>query len=128
MTDQQKYEPMIGIFFKVGSELITDLVPVHLGEPYADAIQYGGHYEFHERMVPVKPHDFRFKAHEYDYYPRGRVVFFPKQNSYVLYRDPCLSPGDICKIIGVFALDGQAVRLATDEHYCCAVCNPEFME
>lgn len=100
---------MVGIFFMVGSELITDLVPMHQGEPYADAIQYGGHYDFHERMVPAKPYEFVFKAHEYDYYPRGRVVFFPIQNSYVLYRDPCLSPGDIGKICSVFALDGQAV-------------------
>lgn len=74
------------------------------------------------------PVERRFKAHDYDYYPRGRVVNFPRRNAFTLYADPCLTPYDICRVINLFGLDGQAVEVGKDEHYRCARCNTSYLE
>lgn len=118
----------VGIFFKINNDFLIDAVPLADGEPYGDAIGYSGHYDFHENLLPSTPTERRFKAHDYDYYPRGRVVCFPKQNSFTLYTDPCLTPEDISRIISLFTLDGQTVEVAGDEHYRCAACNKHYLE
>ena len=123
-----KNTPKIGIFFKVGTDFLIDAVPLDEGEPYGDAIGYSGHYDFHENLASSTPPEHRFKAHDYDYYPRGRVVGFPKKNSFTLYTDPCLTPDDINRIISLFALDGQTVEVAGDEHYRCSTCNKHYLE
>lgn len=118
----------VGIFFKVGNEFLIDAVPLAEGEPYGDAIQYGGHYDFHENVEPSTPRERRFKAHDYDYYPRGRVVCFPNKNTFTLYADPCLTPDDLNRIIGLFALEDQSIEVAEDEHYHCSTCNKSYLE
>jgi hypothetical protein len=120
--------PNIGIFFKVGNDILIDAVPLADGESYGDAVGYSGHYDFHENLAPSTPAERRFKMHDYDYYPRGRVVGFPKKNSITLYTDPCLTPDDISRIISMFALDDQTVEVAGDEHYRCATCNKFYLE
>jgi len=91
--------PKVGIFFFVDGEIIMDTVPVENGEPYGDAIQHGGHYEFWEKLVPKTLAERRFKARAYDAYPRGRVVFFPNRKKYVLYGDRCISTDEYGIII-----------------------------
>lgn len=118
----------VGIFFRIGSTYIIDAVPLASGEPYADAIQHGGHYDFHETLVPEKPHEHRFKTHDYDYYPRGRVIFFPGKKCFVLYADPCLTLDDIHQVIDLFAIDGQVVEVAGDDHYRCSSCYNHYLE
>jgi hypothetical protein len=127
MTDEH-HKLMVGIFWRVDSVIIVDAVSQEKAEPYGDAIQYSGHYDFHEAFVPDTKHDYRFKVHDYDYYPRGRVVFFPNKNRFVLYADSCLTSDDIQMVISLFGLDGQVVQVAEDEHYRCAACNKAYME
>jgi hypothetical protein len=67
----------VGIFFKVENDFLIDAVQLTEDEPYGEAIQYGGHYDFHESFATSTPHKHQFTAHDYDYYPRGRVVYFP---------------------------------------------------
>lgn len=118
----------VGIFFKIENEFLIDAVPLAEGEPYGDAIQYGGHYDFHENIVLSTHLERRFKAHDYDYYPRGRVVCFPKRNTFTLYADPCLTPDDLNRAVRLFALDGQTIEIAEDEHYRCSNCNSSYLE
>lgn len=120
--------PNIGIFFKIDTDFIIDAVPLTDGEPYGDAIGYSGHYDYHENLVPSTPSERRFKAHDYDFYPRGRVVAFPNKISFTLYTDPCLTPDDISQLINQFALDGQTVEVAGDKHYRCSHCNKFYLE
>lgn len=44
--------PKVGIFFIVDGESLVDAVPLEAAEPYGDALQHGGHYEFWESLVP----------------------------------------------------------------------------
>lgn len=120
--------PKVGIFFKIDNVYLVDAVPLAEGEPYGAAIQYGGHYDFHESYEPSTPNGRRFKAHDYDYYPRGRVVYFPQNNTYILYTDPCLTSEDLRKIIILLDLNGQSVEFVEDEHYRCAHCNKCYLE
>lgn len=118
----------VGIFFKVESDLLVDFVSVGSGEPYGEAIQFGGHHEFWEKLRPSNLCERRFKAHAYDYYPRGRVVYFPRRNIYVLYTDRCLTAEDIHTVAKVFELENHVFEVAGDAHYRCARCNPHYMD
>jgi hypothetical protein len=118
----------VGIFFKIESKFLIDTVDVENGEPYGEALQHGGHYDFHQSFNPSLPHERRFLLHDYDYYPRGRVVFFPKTNKFVLYADPCLSANDIQQVMNLFYLSEQTVEVAEDQHYRCAQCNKNYLE
>jgi hypothetical protein len=117
----------VGIYFKIDNEFLRDAVPVADGEPYGVAIQHGGHNEFHELLVPATLPERRFKSHDYDYYPRGRVVFFPATNIFRIYIDPCLGQDDIQRLIELFELAAAQIETATDEHYRCARCNKAYV-
>lgn len=118
----------VGIFFKVSNDFLIDALPVDKGEPYGDAIQYSGHYDFHETLQPKTPAEFRFKSHDYDFYPRGRVVYFKTSGTFTMYVDPCLTGEETNQLITLFNLDGQKVNIAADEHYRCAKCNKFYLE
>ena len=113
----------VGNFFKVKNEFLIDSVEVEDGEPYGDSITYDGHFEYHEKVVPTKPLERRFKVRDYDFYPRGRVVFNTVTNFSRIYVDPCLILDDINRLVKLFELEGQQVETAGDEHYHCANCN-----
>jgi len=117
----------VGIFFKVENDILVDVVNTGCGEPYGEAVQYGGHFDFWNKLRPRSQCEWKFKAHAYDYYPRGRVVYFPRSNSYHLYSDRCLSVEDTRMIVKIFGLEDQIFKLVRDEHYRCARCNPNFM-
>jgi hypothetical protein len=117
----------VGIFFKIENECLIDAAPVTNGEPYGDAIQYGGHYDFHEHLIPATLIERRFKARDYDFHPRGRVVFFPAKNLFRLYIDPCLTQDDIKRLTELFELTDAQIETATDEHYRCARCNKNYV-
>lgn len=118
----------VGIFFRVSEAFLIDAVSVDAAEPYGDALQYSGHYDYHEALLPRTSVEYRFKAHDYDYYPRGRVVYFPKLNQFTLYTDPCLTKEELGRLLAMFGLDVQKVSVANDEHYRCAGCNKFYAE
>lgn len=121
--------PKVGIFFFIGDKVLIDAVPVEQAEPYGDAVQYGGHYEFWERLVPKGIAERSFKSRAYDAYPRGRVVYFPKEKKFCLYHDACLRPErEIREVIEGFELVGVKMELLRDAHYKCESCNPNYLD
>ena len=118
----------VGIFFKINSDFIVDLVDLSSGNRYGDAVEYGEHYNFHEKFTPATRNEYLFKHHAYDYYPRGRVVYFESKNGVVLYVDHCLSSDDIDFLICTFDLRNRHVTIMYDNHYVCAQCNPQYVE
>lgn len=118
----------VGIFFKVNHQFLVDAVEGEHGEIYGIAIQHGGHYELWEKLVPKNLHERQFKSHAYDYYPRGRVVFFPKRKIYRVYFDRCLNEEDLDLLLQLFDLIGQPCEITEDEHYHCARCNPYYLD
>ena len=116
----------VGIFFYVAGKLILDSVPVEKGEPYADAMGHGAHYEFWLGCVPRNATERRFKERVYDAFPRGRIVCFPRRDLFVLYADRCLNAKALLRIAAKFGIHNPELR--TDEHYQCSGCNKNFIE
>jgi len=116
----------VGIFFVVNGDLVLDTVSLEQGELYGDTVGFSGHYDYWEALTPQNSTEQLFKNHAYDYFPRGRVVYFKKSNSLRLYADRCMKKADIEKVAATFQL--PAYRLARDEHYQCSRCNRGFVD
>jgi len=120
-------EPLVGIYFVVRGEVLIDAVELEDAEPYGDALQSGGHNDFHESLRPRTPIERLFKSRSYDYFPRGRIVYFPASSRFRLYFDRCLSKESIQEVIRLFCIENKYVELCPDEHYQCAVCNRHYV-
>ena len=59
---------------------------------------------------------------DFDYYPRGRVIYRKENDTYLIYYDKCIGEG-IEAIVSLYK--GKNVVLSLDEHYKCANCNTE---
>jgi hypothetical protein len=123
--------PSVGIFFIVDGAIIEDKCPIDVAEDYGAALQYGGHYEYWEALVSSTLSERKFKARAYDAYPRGRVVYFPKEKRFVIYADKCIDKKMRQNIQALFGLKvtlGLTVFFEYDEHYQCSRCNRYFTE
>ncbi len=118
----------VGMFWCVGETVIGEAVPLSEAEPYGDALQHGGHYDFWLRLKPRTEEERQLKSHAYDYYPRGRVVYFQTRQQFRLYVDGCLSAGSRKAIIDFFGLAGTQLEIERDTHYQCAGCNKGYLE
>ena len=92
----------VGIFWYVDGVVIGDTAPQEEAEPYGDALQYGGHYDFWEGLVPGTVQERTFKSYAYDYYPRGRMVLFAKRQTVRLYVDRCMDDDVINATLAFF--------------------------
>jgi hypothetical protein len=118
----------VGIFWCVGETVIGEAVPFTEAEPYGDALQYGGHYDFWMDLKPKTDAERRLKCHAYDYYPRGRVVYFQTRQQFRLYMDSCVSARNREAIIDSFGLAGSQFEIERDAHYQCAGCKRDYLE
>jgi len=117
MNDSSCDMPSVGIYWVVNNELISDKVALERAEPYGDALQYGGHYEWHEELVPRTRSEWLLKKLPYEYWPRGRVVYFTLRNVYRIYISPRISRGMVEEIVYLFGLREQVYEVEYDDHY-----------
>lgn len=117
----------IGIFFVIDGVVLRDSVTVENGQPYGDHIEHGGHYDFWQEFAPATVAESAFKAHAYDYYPRGRVVFDSQRKLVKLYIDRCIKEAAIAVIRQEFSMPPDA-QISHDAHYQCHQCNREFID
>ena len=116
----------VGIFFVVQGHLLIDAAPLANDEPYGDAINFSGHFDYWQALNANNAIEQSFKNHAYNYYPRGMVVYFNQNKCFKLYADRCITKAEIKKIALAFQLPTH--QLARDEHYQCAICNPDYLE
>jgi hypothetical protein len=98
----------------------------------ADAERYdqflthpGGHYEVWERWRSLGPVGLAKRGlprqimwHEYEEFPRGRIVFDTEAGTFMIYADLRLqSPPWLQKITHAFSLDAQRTVVRSDAHY-----------
>jgi len=119
--------PLVGIYFVVKDQILHDSVTLENAEAYGDALQHGGHNDFHEDLAPQSPIERLFKTRPYDFYPRGRVVYFQQTGKFRLYVDKCLDEETIQKVIETFCLADLDIETEPDEHYKCAGCNRNYL-
>jgi len=118
----------VGIFWLVDNIIVGDAVNLDEALPYGEALQYGGHYEFWNKLKAGNDAEYKLKSDAYDYYPRGRMVCFPKRQTVRLYVDHCMNDDAVNSALAFFSPQGYEVEIDTDDHYRCAGCNPHYME
>ena len=107
------------LFFCVDGRLLLYSCPVERGEASGDFINYPySHYAVWETKYRAMYNV------DYDYYPRGRVVYRKSDNTYLLYYDSCAEFA--AKKIAVMYGDAR-VLLEQDEHYQCHNCNSYYV-
>ena len=102
-------------------QLVIDSTPLVEAEPYGDFLTHPrGHYEVWEgwrrlglsglasRRLPTV-----IAWHEYEHFPRGRVVFDTRLRRFTLYADRKLQgPAMLVRMLSLFGLDPRALRHA----------------
>lgn len=88
-------------------------------EVYGDFLNYTySHYEIWEKHYREK-----YQV-DFDFYPRGRIVYNKKNNQYILYYDKCIE-NEAKEMQGYFPK--KNCKIARDEHYQCHQCNSEYV-
>jgi hypothetical protein len=118
----------VGIFWCVAGNIVGDAVAIDNAEPYGEALQHGGHYEFWETLKAGNETERKLKSHAYDYYPRGRMVYFPKRKTVRLYIDCCIDNDNLTDVMRFFEHGELHIEIEKDQHYQCAECNRHYME
>ena len=121
----------MGIFWglrdgKGPRRIVIDSTPLVEAEPYGDFLTHPrGHYEVWEDWRRLGPAGLARHGlptiiawHEYEYFPRGRVVYDTHSSRFTIYADPKLqAPGLRCRLLAAFNLDLVLCDVRSDPHY-----------
>ena len=122
--------PSVGIFWGMPdggrTVLVTDRTTLARAEPYGDCLTHPrGHHEVWEvwrhlgatalRRCGLPP---AIAGHEYEAFPRGRVVYMRGPALFTLYADRRLQrPDTIAELVRLFGLAGKHHTVRSDAHY-----------
>lgn len=115
---------MIGIFYYFNHTVHAHTVPLDEAEDYGDCKTTAfSHAEFWENALK------KSLPWDYDYFPRGRVIYEKKAGRYAVYIDGCLARPKIVREIRLaFGLaDTLKCFVGFDEHYQCHRCNKDYV-
>ena len=123
--------PKVGIFYVIGGKLVSDTTPTKEAEDYGDFKSHpNSHFKF---WVLLKRFAFpKYKHLDYDYFPRGRVVYNKVKDEYSIYLDKCVVKDKkmLGQVKNEFNLpyNKRKVIVGFDYHYQCKKCNPKYVE
>ncbi|MCJ2092680.1 hypothetical protein MKK67_09220 [Methylobacterium sp. J-072] len=122
--------PSVGIFWGVPeggrTVLVTDRTSLAKAEAYGDCLTHPrGHHEVWEAwrklgatMLRRRGLPTAIASHEYEAFPRGRVVYMREPALFTLYADRRLqSPETIAELVRLFGLAGERHAVRSDAHY-----------
>lgn len=116
---------MVGPFFWIQGKLIAFPNRLEEGVDTGVGIIDGvaGHMTEYEKLP------YRFE-HDYDYWPRGRVVFHKNKNKSIVYLDRCIKNDEAVRlaILKAYALDPKKTSWRLEDHYKCHCCNPDYQD
>ena len=107
------------LFFFVKGELLFHNCTLETAEAYGDFLNYPlSHFDVWDEFYGGKYNV------DFDYYPRGRVVYRKNDDTYLIYYDRCME-----SVIGHVAekYEGKKIELNYDEHYQCHLCNEYYV-
>ena len=129
MNEKAQHEtPHVGIFWVVQATedeagLLAAGCPLDQAEAYGDCLTYGpGHCETWDHWRRDRPVDPVRSAtvwfHEYEDWPRGRIVFDRARDLFIVYADrKLLTPATIARIETHFHLPEDRTEVQSDLHY-----------
>ena len=109
-----------------GLRLVTDLTSLAEAEPYGECLTHPrGHWEVWERWRRLGSAGLQHRGlptaiafHEYEDFPRGRVVFHAGSFRFTLYADPTLRRAPVLgSILRAFGLTPARCDVRADLHY-----------
>ena len=107
--------PGPALFFFVNGNFLIHACPVEDGEDSRHFVNYPlSHMDVWNQFYEQKYHV------DFDFYPRGRIVYRKKDDTWLLYYDRCIG-SDIAELID--SLPTGKVIAGFDEHYQCHRCN-----
>ena len=122
--------PSVGIFWSVPegdrTVLVTDRTVLAEAELYGDCLTHPrGHHEVWEAWRRLGATALRRRGlppgiagHEYEAFPRGRVVYMRGPALFTLYADRRLQrPETIAELVHLFGLAGERHAVRSDTHY-----------
>lgn len=123
--------PRVGIFWGISKggvdhTLVVDATSLAEAELYGEFLTHPrGHYEVWESWQRLGPDGLKKRGlpaeiawHEYEHFPRGRIVFHVPTNKFVIYSDRLLqNPATVGEIEASFGLEEIAYTVQSDEHY-----------
>lgn len=116
---------MVGPFFWIQGKLIAFPDKLEDGVDSGAGIIDGhaGHMAEYEKLPQ------RFE-HDYDYWPRGRVVFDKTKNRSIVYLDRCIKKDEAVRnaVIQTYMLDPKKTSWRLESHYKCHGCNPKYLD
>ena len=107
------------LFFCIDGELAIHACPLAEAEAYGPFLNYPYSHDKIWRKYYARKYNVDF-----DYYPRGRVVYRKTDDTYLIYYDKCMEPF-IGTVTEKYA--GQKILLGYDEHYQCHLCNKDYV-
>ena len=123
--------PCVGIVWGVQEKrgplrLVADRTPLALAETYGDNLTHPhGHHEVWEGWRRLGPAGLARRGlppliawHEYEHFPRGRVVFNVPRSRFIFLADRRLrAPRTLPRILRAFGLDPAHCAVRPDPHY-----------
>ena len=112
-------EGHVGLFFLANGKLLLHTCTLSDGEAYGNFINYP---ESHDTVWQREYA--RHYGVDFDYFPRGRIIFNRAKSMYLLYHDPCITDeaNTLCERYPM----GKCVT-GLDEHYQCHMCNEDYV-
>ena len=123
--------PCVGIFWGVRDGLaalhiVTDTTPLAEAESYGDFLTHaGGHHEVWEAWRRLGPVSLAARGlpraiawHEYEHFPRGRVVYHCPTARFTVYADRALQADTVMtRILDALRLERAQCDIKSDAHY-----------
>jgi hypothetical protein len=125
-------EPSVGILWVVSDlprsspVLVTDRTTLAVAERYGEFLTHpAAHYHVWEAWRRLGPAGLEQRTlpttiawHEYEHFPRGRIVYRMPDRRFILYADRRLQkPATLDRIASAFALPAGSYEVASDPHY-----------
>lgn len=106
----------VGLFFYIDGNLLWHSCALEKGSADQLFINYAySHMEIWNKFYLNKYHV------DFDYYPRGRVVYRRADDTYLIYCDKCIPKDTLEPVIQDIAENNLVFQ--QDEHYVCHSCN-----
>jgi len=116
-------EMSVGLFFYFDDEFSFIGTNLDKADTYgAFKIYNESHFEAWDRLMSRAKVNGRYV--DYDYYPRGRVVYNQKLEEFIIYYDRCIE-SQIEELSKQY--EGFNYRTEIDEHYVCHNCNCSYV-
>ena len=108
----------VGLFFVVNGRLLLHKCDLKSAEQNNDFANYPkSHLDVWDKYY------FNKYKKDFDFYPRGRIIYRKADNTFLIYKDSCIT-NEIKPILD--DLKDKKVIAELDEHYQCYNCNDNY--